>query len=1442
MREQIAFNDCFLDGAFELASRVIDPLAGTVTWQGQTEHLRRKQLEVLALLASSRGECVSRQQFLKLVWSDNALVGERGLNDTICALRKSLHDEDDVQPLIRTIPRRGYQLSCNVRVLPRSRSSSLAQGQPIPGKPGWQLAKLLGESPVAATWLAEQPAQGLTCVIRFCRSEEHLRGVQREVTLLRYLRESLAGCRRIVRIIDWRLAEPPYYLAMDFVSGGSLATWAKTADVLQQLSIADRLKLIGDLAEALAAVHSAGVVHRNLDASSVLIELSETRPRAKLGGFGRGELNDRHRLNQLAITAAGMDTVAPEALSHQHYLAQELRLGGQPTFETDIYALGVLMLQIASADLDLDPTAEHAPLHASELSELIGACLAEAGSRPSAKNVSARIRPLLSGDDFEPGHENEPEPSVEEVASPTIVTNADQPDCSEFTKRYRIARKLGEGGMGTVYVAEQREPVRRQVAIKIGREGLDDALVLATFERERQALACLNHVNVPTIFDAGFTAKGRPYIAREYVNGLDLLSHCNQSRSSIRERIQLFCQLCDAVTHAHQHGLIHRDIKPANILIRTQGGEPPQVKVIDFGVAKSFQPSPEELEIELQLSASVGTPLYCSPEQLLDQGEAVDTRSDLYSLGVVLFELLAGVTPYSPEALTCLLRPESRPAASLPALPGMAECLSRMSPPQRRELAQARATSPDMHLNQVSGDLGWIVEKCLRRDAAQRYCAVLDLRRDLGHWLDARPIEARPGTARYRLGKWVRRHRMAAGLAGLMLLTLVCTVIAAVVGFIRVGLLLAETRQRLNEAEAAADFRIGQIRSLDPTYLALDLREELVKKLNEASPVPQTAETLVGADAQAIEVLLSRVNFAELVMSQLERNYLQPTIERAATELKNHPDLQARIWQTTGETLLFLNRPDGARQPLERALENWQTLHGADAPQALETVRSLALLDLAAGKLDRAESEARRSYLGLLAALGPRHAQTIVSQEALGKVLIASGKQREGMDQYRAALASRQLQAGLSHVDTIGAELTLAEAQVAAGEWNDAKRALDDLVARAAQQFGDTHPLTVRSRTALAAALDESYQYRHEESVLREAYRGATTTFGPKHSVTLDISNSIANLLRFRGSLIEAARLYREVLRLRVETLGRSHPEALRPESNLGMTLMQLGRLAEAEPLLIHAEAVTRSILGAEHPQALAARRRVGLLRHEQGRLAEAKSIFFELTEVRSRLFGKDDWRTLRANSDVAAVLQDEGDLAAAEALQRQVVASFRAIDFDRDPNALTALCTLGQLLTERGAFDEAEGALQRCLRGRTALAGGAHPTPMLARHALLELLIKSGQIEESVVVGGDLLGAAEKVFDLEDPRFGAMRLTYARALSASGRMAESAVQYDLGWKALKRAGSKGAQLLLEHADEFRSLMNSVESKNITEVSGDMRRIWRERIGALGQGSAGRLE
>jgi serine/threonine protein kinase/tetratricopeptide (TPR) repeat protein len=559
-----------------------------------------------------------------------------------------------------------------------------------------------------------------------------------------------------------------------------------------------------------------------------------------------------------------------------------------------------------------------------------------------------------------------------------LVATADERPVSEGPGTaigpYKLLEEIGEGGFGVVFMAEQQHPVRRKVALKILKPGMDTRQVVARFEAERQALALMDHPNIARIFDGGETALGRPYFVMELVKGIPITDYCDQSQLTTRERLELFMHVCQAVQHAHQKGIIHRDLKPSNVLVTMHDGTP-VVKVIDFGIAKATGQQLTEKTLFTNFAQLVGTPLYMSPEQAALSGLDVDTRSDIYSLGVLLYELLTGTTPFDKERFRTAGYDEIRRIIREDEPPRPSKRLSKSKRCQPLTPAQRHMDSAKL-AKLVRGELDWVVMKCLEKDRNRRYDTAADLAADIQRYLRHEPVLACTARPSYVLRKFVRRHRGLVAAVAVVLVVLLGGITATTIAYLQAeAAKRAEATQRIEveqasaEARATADFLTYDLLALDP----------------DAEAGRPNVTILEALDAAA------------------------PKIDR---RLAGQPRVEAAVRNVIGATYRFHGQYEKAWPHLERAVGLRRSLLGPDHPATLATSHHLANVLHRQGKLAEADAlcttvlESRRKQL-------PAGHVDIASSLALaGLILTEKGEAtraepllRESLDSFRTALA-----------------------------------------------------------------------------------------------------------------------------------------------------------------------------------------------------------------------------------------------------------------------------------------------------------------------------------------------------------------------------------------------------------------------------------------------------
>jgi serine/threonine protein kinase len=730
-------------------------------------------------------------------------------------------------------------------------------------------------------------------------------------------------------------------------------------------------------------------------------------------------------------------------------------------------------------------------------------------------------------------------PSEETLVDSTAGESAFPAAEVRFVGPYRLLRKLGEGGMGQVWLAEQSAPLQRRVALKLIKAAMYDDSLLQRFLSERQSLAIMNHPCIAKVFDAGATPEGQPYFVMEYVAGLPISSYCDLKRLKIRERLELFIKVCEGVQHAHQKAIIHRDLKPANILVIDVDGKPTP-RIIDFGLAKNAAPQVAGDTVLTQLGGFVGTPGFISPEQADPSLGDVDTRADVYSLGAILYVLLTSSLPFDPaqwkqQSIYEVLRHLREDDPPTPSTKISSERGTQSA------VAGARRTDPHELVTQLRGDLDWITMKALEKDRSRRYGAPSELAADIQRYLHDQPVLARPASTRYRLRKYVARHRIGAAVVAGLTLLLIAFVITQALQLRRIK----RERDRADREAAAAknvsDFMTGLFRVSNPS---------------EARGNSITAREILDKGGKQIE-----------------------------TSLIGQPELQARLMGTMGEVYWSLGLYSQAQPLLERALDTRRRLLGPEHPDTLRSMDQMARNLERQGHYVEAEKLVRETLDARRRVLGPEHPDTIASLHGLGVVTLDEGRFAEAEKLNREVLAILRRVRGPEDPDVVKSITNLALTLSDEGNNAEAEKLYRETLDIQRRALGPTHPDTLLTMTSLARTLSSEGKYSDADKILRETLDTKRRVLGPDHSETLWSMFDLGVNLRSSGSSSEAEKLHRETLGIRRRVLGPEHPETLMSANELAATLDDLHRYADAEKLYRETLDIQRRVLGPEHPE-----------------------------------------------------------------------------------------------------------------------------------------------------------------------------------------------------------------------------------------------------------------
>lgn len=799
--------------------------------------------------------------------------------------------------------------------------------------------------------------------------------------------------------------------------------------------------------------------------------------------------------------------------------------------------------------------------------------------------------------------------------------------------KYKLLQHIGEGGFGTVWMAEQREPVRRMVALKVIKLGMDTKQIVARFEAERQALALLDHPNIAKVFDGGSTETGRPYFVMELVKGVPILEYCDTKRLDTRSRLDLFKLVCNAIQHAHQKGIIHRDIKPGNILVTLHDGVPVP-KVIDFGIAKATDQELTQKTLFTELHQLVGTPAYMSPEQAEMSGLDIDTRSDIYSLGVLLYELLTGTTPFAQKELMergfgemmRIIREDTphKPSTRLSTLGK----LGILAAEQRRADVKRLGFI-------LRGDLDWIVMKCLEKDRSRRYDTASGLAEDIARHINDEPVTAGPPSARYKLTKFVKRNRGRVLAASLIAALLVLGGVGTSFGMVwaireRDNAMAAEleTAKRADELKQVADFQAEQLGEIDPQQMGIMLRRALI----DGVPVDQRSR---------VEQGLAQINFTSFALNTLDENIFQRTIDAINTQFNDQPLVQAQMLQSLSNTLHELGLFDSAENPQARALEIRRDVIGDDHPSTLKSINTSGVLLLEQGKLSEAEPYFREAIERSRRVLGDDDPVTLLAINGMGSLLRNQGMHAEAEPYYRESLEGRRRVLGDNHPHTLNSINNMGSLLRLQGRLAEAESYFQESLAGYRRVLGDDHPITLNSINSMGVLLDNMSRFPEAEPYYLEALEGSRRVLGDDHPTTLGAMNNMSSLLRARGRLDESEAFYREVIEGRRRVLGDLHPSTLNSMSSMGTLLRSRGKFTEAENFLSEALEGRRRVLGDDHPSTLMTINNMGSMLQDHGRLTEAEPYYLEALEGRRRQYGDRHFQTVVSINNYGSLLND---------------------------------------------------------------------------------------------------------------------------------------------------------------------------------------------------------
>jgi non-specific serine/threonine protein kinase/serine/threonine-protein kinase len=811
--------------------------------------------------------------------------------------------------------------------------------------------------------------------------------------------------------------------------------------------------------------------------------------------------------------------------------------------------------------------------------------------------------------------------------------------------------------MGDVYMAEQLEPFRRTVALKVIKRGMDTKRIVARFESERQALALMDHPCIATVFDAGCSKNGRPYFAMEYVKGTPITAYCDEHKLSVHARLELFTQLCEGVQHAHQKAIIHRDLKPSNVLVMIQNDKPVP-KIIDFGVAKATAQKLTESTMYTAFGEMIGTPEYMSPEQAAFTSEGIDTRTDVYALGVILYELLAGSLPFEPtelrksgfEGILHVIREQDPPRPS-----------TKVGTLGAREtsVAQARRTIPSKLTTRLRGDLDWITMKALEKDPIRRYGSAMQLAEDVRRHLRHEPVLAGSPSAMYRIRKYVRRHRVGVATGFVVVLSLAVATVVSIVFALR-----AAEQQRLAATERDTARAVNEF-----------LNEDLL------AAVAPSAKKGKGKDVLMRDVL----------------DQAAERIDEAASDggkFEGKPLVEAAIRRTLGWTYERLGEYRAAEPHLELARDLRLRELGEEHPETLESMTDLAWLYRDQGRNDDAEPLQLKTLEVKKRVLGEEHPSTLRSVNALGWLYRAQGRLDEAEPLYLEALEIQKRVLGEEHRSTLRSMTLLADLARMRRRYEDAERRYLSAVETQTRVLGETDPLTVYSMRELAHTYQMQDRYEDAEQAYLKTLEIQRRVLGEEHQHTLWSTGQLALVYIAQERYDEAEPLLLETIEIQKRVLGEEHGDTPTSMGSLARAYMEQERYEDAELLYLNMLEIHKRVRGEEHQRTLWSAGELALVYIAQERYDVAEPLLQETLEIQKRVLGEEHRSTVTTMVRLGDVFCLQRRFEEARALETSALRAARRVWPDGGSRIGDLLGKHGATLIELGLYEDAEAAL----------------------------------------------------------------------------------------------------------------------------------------------------
>ncbi len=1198
----------FLDHTYSLSERSIDPVNGHVSYKNQSHNIRRKELEILALLASADGQIVRRAEFIDKLWNGNTAVGDTGLTKAIASLRKAIFDEEKAHRIIRTIPRQGYQLSVSVELESAEELNEVIFNKLIDNR--WTLKKKINESKRFVDWLAFDEKESISVIVRLFKKGNRTKILENEIELVNGLKNKLPDhFDKFILPTDWNLKGSDDYFVYQNNGFQTIEKWLETKVNFEIFNLETRLVLLQELADTLQLLHKQNIVHKKITPNSIYIKKLGNKVSLKLGGLSALTVEQQNNFDSSSQPINVISYNSYGEYIQTQYIAPEVSKGHSPDVLSDVFSYGILAKKLIKfKPIIRNSKSIETQSSFKNLKDLIDQCHAtNPVARPSLLDIQNEISGII--------HSRQLRTIVASDAGFDLID-----DKLPKINGYRILETLGKGGMGIVYLAEQEKPITRLVAIKLINVSQDhDGEIRKRFESEIQALGIINHPNIANVYEVGKTNNGQNFVAMEYVPGFMITRFADEKKLDINARVKLFMQVCDAITHCHQKGLIHRDINPSNLLISSKDQKEPIAKLIDFGLVKSIQIKLTDNSPHTQIGRFLGTKKYSSPEQIIGNKEFIDARSDIYSLGVLLYEILTGKLPFEDGVYLNKTPPELFDHIKLNGIKKPESRLSAVPDEEFKDILVNRSVHRGEKLiSEVKNELSWIVFRCLEFVPEQRYNAVSELKDDLNNWLLSRPVNARKTNTIYYFKKFIARNKSIALITVTSVAALIASTSVATYSYIN-------AKEALREVENIAIFQQKQLQLIEPELLGKSVNDQITERSKETFESLDLDEH----EKRVVDRVLSKINFTDVARSQLKDSFFDPSIVAIEKSFSDNKEVQYKLLLALAETAIQKELIAIYDTLLDKLIDLTQSTYGVNHPNSslVKTMRSYRLQEN--GDSDAAIKMATNALKNLTSTLGNDDIRTMKAQKNLGGIYSLRSEFELSNKHLSLALEGFKDKLGGGDSLTLATELMLAVNFTRMGEHDKASALFIKTVDEAVSSLGIDHHFTLLAKRQLATFYFHSGDYENSVKMADQSLDSYEKKYGLEHNIVLGLLNIKSGALDMMNKNKKAEGVIRKAISIATKRFGSQHSTTLIYKQNLGIILQKQYRFGEAKELIENTLAANLSTFGKNNFNTILYLLSQGELYFDMGLFLKSKNILEDTHLTAVDFLGDDHYITM---------------------------------------------------------------------------------------------------------------------------------------------------------------------------------------------------------------------